>query len=182
MTKKEWDYTLLRMRKRKFDGKESDVYFNGSKVPEKKVKKQMSRHFSLIQEQFFDTAPIPSTPEAITVATPQATVDFAASSPNHSLLPLPIGPRADSSPVDEESATESRKCIPVGMPERNFGDNQPVFNSAIPSHTRDLDTLHKNAARLLSNSYLKSSQNEEMMRLREVLMFGSSNKDTNLLE
>lgn len=98
MTKKEWDYTLLRMQKRKFDGKESDVYFNGSKVPEKKVKKQMSRHFSLIQEQFFDRIPIPSTPEAITVATPQATVDFVTSSPNPSQLwlPAPIAPRADS--------------------------------------------------------------------------------------
>ena len=74
MTNKEWDYTLLRMRKRKFDGKESDVYFNGSKVPEKKLKKQMSRHFPLTQDQLFDTTPIPSTPEAITVETPKATV------------------------------------------------------------------------------------------------------------
>ncbi|MCJ1349153.1 hypothetical protein MMC31_007389 [Peltigera leucophlebia] len=182
MTKKEWDYTLLRMRKRKFDGKESDVYFNGSKVPEKKVKKQMSRHFSLIQEQFFDTAPIPSTPEAITVATPQATVDLAASSPNLSQLSPPIAPRADSSPVDGDSATESRKRIPVGMPESNIGDNQPVFNSAIPSPTRNLDILHENQARLLSNSYLKSSQNEEMVQLREERIFDSSDKDTNILE
>lgn len=122
MTKKEWDYALLRMRKRKLDGKESDVYFNGSKVSEKKVKKQKSRQFTLIQEQFFDTTPIPSTPEAITVATPQVTIDITASSPNLSQLPPPIAPRADSSPVDEDSATESRKCIPVGMPESNFGD------------------------------------------------------------
>ena len=89
MTNKEWDYILLRMRKRKFDGKESDVYFNGSKVPEKKIKKQMSRHFTLTQEQLFDTTPIPSTPEAITVATPKATADCLGSLPNLSLLGLP---------------------------------------------------------------------------------------------
>ena len=97
MTKKEWDYALRRMRKRKLDGKESDVYFNGSKVPEKKIKKQMSRHYSLSQEQLLDTTPIPNTPEAIIVATPQATVECAASLPNHPQSGLPefIGPRAD---------------------------------------------------------------------------------------
>lgn len=77
------------MRKRKFDGKESDVYFNGSKVPEKKIKKQMSRHFTLTQEQLFEQTPIPSTPEAITVATPKATADCLGSLPNPSLLALP---------------------------------------------------------------------------------------------
>ena len=76
------------MRKRKFDGKESDVYFNGSKVPEKKIKKQMSRHFTLTQEQMFDTTPIPSTPEAISVATPKATTDCLGSFSNLSLLGL----------------------------------------------------------------------------------------------
>lgn len=70
------------MRKRKLDGKESDVYFNGSKVPEKKLKKQMSRHFTLTQGQLFDTTPLPSTPEAITVSTPKATEAYVASSPN----------------------------------------------------------------------------------------------------
>lgn len=57
----------------------------------------MSRHCSLIQEQLFDTTPIPSTPEAITVATPQATVDCTASLPNPSQSGLPdfIGPRAN---------------------------------------------------------------------------------------
>lgn len=56
----------------------------------------MSRHYSLIQEQLFDTTPIPSTPEAIAVATPQATVDCDASSPNSSQsgLPAPIAPRS----------------------------------------------------------------------------------------
>lgn len=40
------------MRKRKFEGKESEVYFNGSMVPEKKVRKEMARQFTLTQEQF----------------------------------------------------------------------------------------------------------------------------------
>ena len=94
---------MPRVRKREFDGKESDVYFNGRKVPEKKVKKQMSRHYSLIQEQLFDTIPIPSTPEAITVATPQVTIDSAASSPHPSQLGLPefIVPRADLNTFDQ---------------------------------------------------------------------------------
>ncbi len=96
MTEKEWEYTLRSIRKRKFDGKQSDIYFNSSKVSEQKVKKQISRHYSLIQEQLFDTTPVPSIPEAIAVATPQATVDCDASSPNlsQSGLPAPIAPRS----------------------------------------------------------------------------------------
>ena len=78
LTNEEWNYTLLQVRKRKFDGKESDVYLNGRVVPEKRIKKEMSRHFTLTQEQFLDTVSIPSTPEAITVSTPAATVSTAA--------------------------------------------------------------------------------------------------------
>lgn len=74
LTNEEWNYTLLKVRKRKFHGIESDVYLNGRTVPEKRIKKEMSRHFTLTQEQFFDTVSIPSTPEAITVSTPNATV------------------------------------------------------------------------------------------------------------
>ena len=96
MTKKEWDYTLHGMRKRKLEGKESDIYFNGSRVSEKKVKKQMSRHYSLIQEQLLDTTPVPSIPEAIAVATPEATVDCDASSPSSSQSESPalIAPKS----------------------------------------------------------------------------------------
>ena len=78
LTNEEWNYTLLQVRKRKFDGKESDVYLNGRMVAEKRVKKEMSRHFTLTQEQSFGTVSIPSTPEAITVSTPNATVPAAA--------------------------------------------------------------------------------------------------------
>ena len=67
------------MRKRKFDGKESDVYLNDRIVPEKRVKKEMSRHFTLTQTQLFDAMSIPSTPEAITVSTPNATASAAGS-------------------------------------------------------------------------------------------------------
>lgn len=49
--KREWDYTLRSMRKWKFDGKESDVYFNGSKASEQKVKKQMSRHYITVSSK-----------------------------------------------------------------------------------------------------------------------------------
>lgn len=80
LTNEEWNYTLLRVRKRKFDGKESDVYLNGRVVPDKRIKKEMSRHFTLTQEQLLDTVSIPSTPEAITVSTPHATVLAAAGS------------------------------------------------------------------------------------------------------
>lgn len=52
---KNWDFwknmTLRSMRKRKFDGKESDVYFNGSKASEQKVKKQMSRHYITVSSK-----------------------------------------------------------------------------------------------------------------------------------
>ena len=68
----------MRVRKRKFDGKESDVYLNSRVVPEKRIKKEMSRHFTLTQEQLFHTVSIPSTPEAITVSTPNATVPTVA--------------------------------------------------------------------------------------------------------
>lgn len=137
MTKKEWDYTLLRTQKRKFDGKESDVFFNGSKVLEKKVKKQMSRHFSLIQEQFFDTIPIPSTPEAITDATPQATVDSAASLPNPSQLwlPAPIASRADS---NLEYPPDDRLALPDNL--------LPQFSSYRENlNTFDQSTWHPQA-------------------------------------
>lgn len=121
MTKKEWDYTLRRVRKRKFDGKESDVYFNGSKVPEKKVKKQMSRNYSLSQEQLLDTTPIPTTPEAIIVRTPQATVECAASLPNHPQSGLPefIGPRADFSMEHSPDNLQDHLLLPRLSPYRH---------------------------------------------------------------
>jgi hypothetical protein len=40
----EWKYVAHRVQKRKRDGRESDVYINETRLPPKKVKKEVSRH------------------------------------------------------------------------------------------------------------------------------------------
>jgi hypothetical protein len=40
----EWEYAAHRIQKRKREGLESDIYFNGTLIPPKKVKKEVSRH------------------------------------------------------------------------------------------------------------------------------------------
>ncbi|MCJ1342795.1 hypothetical protein MMC31_000984 [Peltigera leucophlebia] len=130
MTSKEWDYTILHIRKRKLDGKESDVYFNGSKVPEKKLKKQMSRHFPLTQDQVFDM-PIPSTPEAITVETPKTTVDYATSLPNPSpsRSPVLLAPTAALNMDHSSDRLLARQDHPV-PPIRPYREDRDTFGQS----------------------------------------------------
>jgi glyoxylate carboligase len=40
----EWKYIAHRIQKRKREGLESDIYFNDTPIPPKKIKKEVSRH------------------------------------------------------------------------------------------------------------------------------------------
>ena len=44
LTNEEWKFIDRKLRKRKQEGKESDIYFHGKLIPDKKVKKETSRH------------------------------------------------------------------------------------------------------------------------------------------
>jgi hypothetical protein len=44
LNKNAWRFIHYRVEKRKSQGKESEVYFNNTLVPDKKVKKEISRH------------------------------------------------------------------------------------------------------------------------------------------
>lgn len=89
LTNEEWDYVHVCIRKRKREEKDSDVYFNLTKIPEKRIKKELSRrypisykdfggisnnHWLALQECLFKLTcykvSIPKTPEAISVSTP----------------------------------------------------------------------------------------------------------------
>lgn len=63
----------------------------------------------------------------------------------------------DATSADEDSATDSRKCIHVGIPKSNLENHKPFLKLAFPSHTRNRNIPDENQAYLLSNSYLKSS-------------------------
>ena len=80
------------MEKRKRDGKESNLYIDGVLVPQKKLRKEVSRHnFPTIQERYGQgtiflnvtvhgllkvlTAPSPKTPEGFYICTPPAILD-----------------------------------------------------------------------------------------------------------
>ena len=39
-----WEYAARQYRKRKHDGKDSEIVINGAKIPEKKMKKEVSRY------------------------------------------------------------------------------------------------------------------------------------------
>ena len=53
MTSKEWDYVHCRVLKRKFIGKESEIFFTDNEyvVPQKKVKKELSRRYTITEDQ-----------------------------------------------------------------------------------------------------------------------------------
>ena len=44
MNKEEWNFVHHRIEKRRHEGKESETYFRNALVPNKKVKKETSRH------------------------------------------------------------------------------------------------------------------------------------------
>ena len=91
----------------------------------------------------------------------------------------------DGKSANEGSATESRKCIPVSIPMSNLEDNQPFFNAAITSHTKNRNILHEKQEPLQYNSHFTSSQNNEIMQLRKPMPDKeehSSDKYTNILE
>ncbi|MCJ1269666.1 hypothetical protein MMC22_009558 [Lobaria immixta] len=70
LTNKEWDYVHSRVEKRKREEKDSDVYFKRTKIPEKKLKKELSRRYTISYKDFTGALSSPSTPEAISISTP----------------------------------------------------------------------------------------------------------------
>lgn len=95
MTNDEWIYIGSKLRKRKSDGKpDGDVYFNGSQIPAKKVRKEVSRHYTPVAirpwvtdigtsiclyfalpclELTHSTGSISKSPEAISIRSPEPT-------------------------------------------------------------------------------------------------------------
>lgn len=94
----------------------------------------------------------------------------------------------DGKSANKGSATEICKCISSNIPKSNLEDDQPFFNAAIPSHTRNCNIQPENQAHLPSNRHLMSFQNEEMVQLPEPIsdkeehVFDSNGKDTDILE
>ena len=94
----------------------------------------------------------------------------------------------DGKSANKGFATEICKCISANIPKSNLEDNQPFFNAAIPSHTRNCNIPIENQAHLPSNRHLISFQNEEMVQLpkpmsdKEEHIFDSNGKDTDILE
>ncbi|KAH8700390.1 fungal-specific transcription factor domain-containing protein [Talaromyces proteolyticus] len=67
----DWKIIQYKIEKRKRDGKRTDVYIRNTLVPEKKVKKEISRHAATIWETFYArNAPSPKTPEGMSINTP----------------------------------------------------------------------------------------------------------------
>jgi hypothetical protein len=48
LSQSEWEFVNNRIQKRKLDDKESELYVNGIKIPNKRVKKETSRHSRLV--------------------------------------------------------------------------------------------------------------------------------------
>lgn len=69
--------------------------------------------------------------------------------------------------ADEFSSTESCKCIPLTILKCNSEYNQPFLNLAITSHTTNRKIPDEDQTHLPSNSYLTSSQTEDIMQLQK---------------
>ncbi|KAF8249018.1 hypothetical protein K440DRAFT_230544 [Wilcoxina mikolae CBS 423.85] len=68
----DWEYIHQLLGKRKRDGKKCVVYFDGIEIPEKKVKREMSRRFLPTLGQRWISAVTQQRVEGITVCTPTA--------------------------------------------------------------------------------------------------------------
>ncbi len=91
----------------------------------------------------------------------------------------------DDKSGNEGSATASRKFIPVSILMSNLEDNQPFFNAAITSHTKNRNVPHENQEPLQYNSHFTSSQNNETVQLQKPMPDKeehSSDEYTNILE
>ncbi|EEP81496.1 predicted protein [Uncinocarpus reesii 1704] len=70
----DWKFVFGRVQKRKLEGLESDVYMDGSLVPEKKLRKEIARHVPL--SYAYTCGSEPQTPEGVLVCNPGAN-DFS---------------------------------------------------------------------------------------------------------
>lgn len=52
LSRREWIYIGQCLKKRKAEGKESDIYFNGKRIDAKKVKRETSRYQPTTIERF----------------------------------------------------------------------------------------------------------------------------------
>ncbi|KAJ5927957.1 ankyrin repeat-containing domain protein [Penicillium verhagenii] len=75
-TTSDWNFIAYRQEKRKRDGKDpGEVWQNGKLVPERKVRKEISRHVTLSSQYTAAQTSEPQTPEGIMVCTPQPSME-----------------------------------------------------------------------------------------------------------
>ncbi|KAJ5780025.1 hypothetical protein N7457_005185 [Penicillium paradoxum] len=74
MTSEKWKFIKHRMEKRKREnGKESEVYINGVRCPPRKVRYEIGRHAFESTMEKFTSVPSPKTPEGVIVCSPEPT-------------------------------------------------------------------------------------------------------------
>lgn len=66
----DWEYVDRCTKKRKEEGKESHVFHNGKLLPKSKVRKEIGRYVSTLQQVTYKYRDIPRSPDGFQIVTP----------------------------------------------------------------------------------------------------------------